>query len=72
MKIFYPTMLTAAAIGLISCSSSQDRAYKVQKQVHEERLELVDEYKKCIEKAGDDKPKVESCDSYLKAAEALK
>ena len=56
----------------MACASSQDRAYKAQEKIHKERLRLVDEYKKCIEKAGNDKEKVEACDQYLRAAEALK
>ena len=56
----------------LACSSPQDRAYKAQEGVHKERLKLVDQYKKCIKKAGSDKAKVEACDQYLRAAEALK
>jgi len=58
-------------IGL-GCASSQDRAYEAQEKVHKERLRLVEEYKKCVENAGSDKQKLETCDQYLKAAEALK
>ena len=61
---------------LTGCSSGASRAqksaYKSQSKVHQERLKLVDEYKKCLDKAGDENAKVEACDSYLKAAEALK
>lgn len=53
-------------------SGAQKRSYKAQSKVHQERLNLVDEYKKCLEKAGEDHQKIEACDSYLKAAEALK
>jgi hypothetical protein len=56
----------------LACSSPQDRAYHAQRRVHSERLKLVDEYKKCLKKAGDDKQKIEACDQYLRAAEALK
>ena len=56
----------------IACSSSEKRAYRAQEAVQKERLKLVDEYKKCLDKAGDDKEKIETCDRYLKAAEALK
>ena len=56
----------------LACSTPQDKAYNAQRKVHRERLKLVDEYKKCLKKAGDDKQKVEACDQYLRAAEALK
>lgn len=60
-------------LGLVlGCASPQDRAYEAQEKVYKERLRLVDEYKKCVEKSGTDKQKLETCDQYLKAAEALK
>ena len=63
----------AFAVSLtLACSSPQDKAYKSQERIHKERLKLVDEYKKCLEKAGEDNTKIEACDQYLKAAEALK
>ena len=66
-------VVLSLVVGLtLACSSPQDKAYKAQERVHKERLKLVDEYKKCIQKAGDDTEKVEACDQYLKAAEALK
>lgn len=72
MKSMYIFVL-ALVLGLsLGCASSQDKAYKAQEKVHKERLKLVDEYKKCIQKAGTDQAAIEACDSYLKAAEALK
>jgi len=65
-------IVLALAVSISACSSAQSRAYKAQETVHKERLRLVDEYKKCLRKAGDDQEKTEACDQYLKAAEALK
>ena len=65
-------ILSFLALLIMACASPQDKAYKAQEAVHKERLNLVDEYRKCLEKAGTDKVKVEACDQYLKAAEALK
>ena len=70
--MIYAIALTSVTILLASCSSPQDRAFEAQEKVHEERLKLVDEYKECLEDAGADKLKIETCDQYLKAAEALK
>ncbi len=69
----------AALVGLVaSCSSPQDKAakaqgsaYKAQEELTRQRLEFVDKYRKCVSDAGQDALKVEACDSYLKAAEAL-
>jgi hypothetical protein len=66
-------ILLAFAVGTtLACSTPQEKAYKAQEKVHKERLKLVEEYKKCLKKAGDDKEKIEACDQYLRAAEALK
>ena len=71
--------ITATACLLGACSSPETKAYNAQakssgyqSKIAQERLKLVDDYKKCASKAGEDKAKLESCDSYLKAAEALK
>jgi cell division protein FtsL len=72
MKTIYMFLL-AIIVGMsLACSSPQDRAYKAQEKVHKERLKLVEQYKKCLKEAGEDKVKIEACDQYLKAAEALK
>ena len=65
-------LLPIVSLVLISCSSNQDKAYKAQEKVHNERLALVEKYQKCLEDAGDDNVKTEACDQYLKASEALK
>ena len=72
MKTFYILLVVAIAGFAFGCASPQDRAYKAQEGVHKERLKLVSEYQKCLKKAGSDKAAIEACDSYLKAAEALK
>lgn len=48
MKSIYIFVL-AFVVGLtLACSTAQDPAYKAQEKVHNERLKLVDEYKKCV------------------------
>ena len=76
-------VMTIACLGLAGlmsgCGSSarqadraQERAYEAQERIAEQRLELVDKYQDCVEDAGGDHTKVVACESYLKAAEALK
>ena len=65
-------IVTFLVLAVMACSSPQDKAYKAQGAIHNERLKLVDEYKKCVKESGTDNVKVEACDQYLKAAEALK
>ena len=76
---FHTLLLAIITMTLITaCGSPEKRAYKAQaksadyqSKIAQERLKLVDDYRKCISEAGEDHAKVESCDSYLKAAEAL-
>ena len=72
MKLINVFLVFIVLLLTLACSNPQDRAYKAQEGVHKERLKLVDQYKKCIKKAGSDKAKAEACEQYLKAAEALK
>ena len=65
-------MLIAVVGIIIGCQSAQDKAAKSQDAVNRERLELVDKYKKCMEKAEQDKDSQAECEQYLKASEALK
>jgi hypothetical protein len=54
------------------CGSAQRKVNKSQAAVNKERLSLIEDYNKCIKKAGKDEAKAEACDTYRKAAEALK
>jgi len=72
MKLIQFFLLFFAAIFLSACASPQEKAYEAQENVHNERLSLVEEYKDCMDDAGADTAKVEACDKFLKAAEALK
>lgn len=72
MKVVKILLVILIAVSLFACQSAQDKAAKSQQAVNEERLELIDKYKKCMKKAKGDTEKEASCDQYLKAAEALK
>lgn len=74
-------LLTAAAVvGLLAACSSpqkdaakaQEGAFEAQEKVAKQRLELVEKYQACVDEAAGDQLKIDACDSYLKAAEALK
>lgn len=62
----------AVASLVAGCSSGERKRNKAEAEVNRERIDLVDDYKKCVEDADADPAKVEACDTYLKAAEALK
>ena len=72
MKYLQVLLLPIVAFTMFGCANPQDKAYEAQAGVHNERLQLIETYQKCVKDAGDDSEKVEMCDQYLKAAEALK
>lgn len=51
---------------------AQQDLYDAQKEVARHRLELVDQYQDCVKGVTGNAAKIEACDSYLPAAEALK
>lgn len=51
---------------------AQEKSHQAQEDVAKQRLKLVDQYQSCVKKASGDAEKIEACDSYLRAAEALK
>ena len=72
MKLIRITLLGLCVMMIGACQAPERREQRAKTKISEERLKLVDEYKKCVKQAGEDKAKVEACDSYLKAAESLK
>jgi len=81
VAMYSSTMLVVAVIAFVGGSRPswksnskflKDKAYNALAGVHNERLQLVEKYQKCVKAAGSDNVKVEECYHYLKAAEALK
>ncbi len=83
MKVPMRFVMSIACLGLVGlmsgCGSSarqadraQERAYEAQERITEQRLELVEKYQDCVEDADGNQTKVTACESYLKAADALK
>ena len=73
-------LVSAIIVGFMAACSSpaekaseaQEQSYKAQEGVAKKRLELVAKYQSCVEKAAGNAQLAEACESYLKAAEALK
>jgi hypothetical protein len=63
--------IVAIATLIVGCGSSQRKVNKSEISVNKERLSLVEDYQKCLQKAGADAEASEACDRYLKAAEVL-
>jgi hypothetical protein len=79
MRAFSVFGCLAAVALLAACASpekraarAQERSYEAQEDVAKKRLDLVAQYQSCVQEAAGDKMKIEACDSYLRAAEALK
>ncbi len=65
-------LLTACSTPQEDASKAQKHAFEAQENVAKERLELVDKYQTCVKESAGDNLKIEACDSYLRAAEALR
>jgi len=79
MKLVKTLIVVFFVVMVVACGHRERQAHKAtrkasdyQSKIAQERLNLVEDYKKCIKTAGEDKNKIEACDSYLKAAESLK
>ena len=79
MKTMKALIIVSILVIVVACGGSSRRSDRAattsadpQSKIAQERLNLIEDYKKCVEKAGEDRDKIEACDSYLKAAEALK
>lgn len=79
-KLITTAITVTLVAGLLgACSSPEERAaeaqeksYKAQESVANQRLDLVKKYEECAKTAGGDNMKLQACESYLKAADALK
>ena len=77
---FYRIVICVTCLGfLAACSSpekraaeAQERSYDAMGAVAEERLKLVEQYRECVGESAGDTQRIEACDSFLRAAEALK
>ena len=65
-------VLAACATPEEKAAKAQQESYEAQEEVARERLELVEKYQDCVEEAAGDAQKAEACETYLRAAEALK
>jgi hypothetical protein len=72
MKVKQCICVLAIAVLITGCGNAQRKVNKSEAAVNKERLSLIEDYNKCIKKAGKDEVKVKACEPTLKAAEALK
>jgi hypothetical protein len=56
---------------IAGCGGSERKANRSVAKVNDERLSLIEDYQKCVDKAGEDQAEAEACETYRKSAEAL-
>jgi len=71
MKFRTIVSVLVIAVLVAACGSGQRKVNKSEAAINEERLSLIEDYKKCVKKAGKDEAKLEACESYRKAADSL-
>ena len=80
MRKAVPVACALLLVAVSACSSqtpeeraarAKESSFKAQESIARERLKLVDQYRDCVIAAEEDLMKIEACDTYLKAAEAL-
>ena len=72
MKVKHCVCIFAIVALVAGCGNAERKANKSTAAINNERLSLIEDYNKCIKKAGKDEAKADACDHYRKAAEALK
>ena len=76
VRLIHIILITSILLLTLGCGNSVERAqkdsYEAQENVANKRVKLVEQYQQCVKEAAEDAKKVEACESYLKAAEALK
>lgn len=74
MRTLTTILIILLSVSLTACGSSTKK--KVAKQEMQTkgdaRIQLTNEYKECVIKAGGDETQVKACDSYLEAIKKLK
>lgn len=71
MKFKACICILVIAVLATGCGSGQRKVNKSEAAINQERLSLIEDYKKCIKKADNDEAKAEACESHRKAAESL-
>lgn len=68
----FAALLAACGSPARDAERAQAQAYEAQERVAEERLRLVEQYQDCVDDADGDAAKTSACETYLKAADALR
>ena len=72
MRKLISIIFILALSGLAGCVTDAERAAEADADFKEERLKILKKYQDCAEEHQGDTTKLQSCDHYLKAIEAMK
>lgn len=74
MRTLTAIMIILLTVSISACGSSTKKkvAKEEMKTKGDARIELTNQYKECVIKAGGDAAKAKECDSYLEAIKKLK
>ena len=71
MSVFKTLFIAVIASTLVAaCSSGERRANKSQAELNERKMEIVDNYEKCINKSDSEEDRAK-CEALLKGAQGL-
>ncbi len=70
-KLICITFILAMS-GLAGCQTGAERAAEADADFKEERLNILQNYQKCVEQAKGDEKMLKSCEHYLKAIDSMK
>ena len=71
MRMGHVVCAIVIAALVTGCGSAQRKVNKSEAEINKERLSLIEDYKKCIKKAGEDEAKAAACERYREAADSL-
>jgi hypothetical protein len=69
-KIIYITVIASLLMVLAGCTSAENKAHKSQTEMNERKMEIAENYEKCIQKSTTEEEQAK-CEALLKGAEAL-
>ncbi len=72
MRKLISIFFVLAMSGFVGCTTGAERAAEADADFKEERLKILKKYQDCVEEHHGDAKKLQSCEHYLKAIDAMK
>jgi len=72
MRKLISIIFIVALSGLTGCTTGAERAAEADAEFKEERLKILKKYQDCVEENQGNATKLQSCEHFLKAIDAMK